>query len=380
MQNNIPQPLLELKTKLHAVTDPRTGRATRHVLLDVLLISICASLCGAQTFTDIALFGRCQQEWFKTWLALPHGIPSHDTFNRLFGLINPAHFRDVFVAWTQSLRHTVAGEVVAIDGKTLRGSATADHGPLHLVNVWASANRLILGRWKVADHSNEITALPELLRALELAGCPAPSGITVDALNCQKNVAKEISEADADYVLALKGNHGTLHDEVKTFLDDAIARCWRDLSHSFHETLEKAHGRIETRRYWITEAIDWLADKPQWEKLRSVAVVEATRDVRGQVSTERRYYLTSLSADAVRLAGAVRGHWEVENCVHWVLDVQLGEDGYVLRQTNAVQNLATLRVLTLNLLRRDQTHKVGVRAKQKAAGWSSCYLLHLLNF
>jgi len=376
MHNNIPPPLLELKTKLQAITDPRTGRATRHVLLDILLISLCASLCGAQSFTDMALFGRCQQDWFKTWLALPHGIPSHDTFNRVFGLINPTLFRDVFVAWTQSLRHAVAGEVVAVDGKTLRGSTARDHGPLHLVNVWASANRLILGQWKVADHSNEITALPALLRALELAGCT----VTVDALNCQKTVAKEISEADADYVLALKGNHSTLHEEVKTFLDDAVARGWRGVPHQFHETLDKDHGRLETRRYWITEVIDWLADKPQWENLRSVAVVEATRAVRGQVSTERRYYLTSLPADAVRLAGAVRGHWEVENCVHWVLDVQMSEDASVLRQTNAVQNLATLRVLTLNILRRDRTQQVGIRAKQKAAGWSSRYLLHLLNF
>jgi predicted transposase YbfD/YdcC len=376
MPNNIPLPLLELKAKLHALTDPRTGRATRHVLLDILLISLCASLCGAQTFTDIALFGRCQQAWFKTWLALPHGIPSHDTFNRVFSLLNPVLFRDLFVAWTQSLRRTVAGEVVAVDGKTLRGSAAHNHGPVHLVNVWASANRLILGQWKVADHSNEITALPELLRALELAGCT----VTVDALNCQKTVAQEISEADADYVLALKGNHGTLHAEVKAFLDDAVARAWRDVPHQFHETLDKDHGRLETRRYWITETIGWLADKSQWENLRSVAVVEATRTVRGAVSRERRYYLTSLPADAPRLAGAVRGHWEVENCVHWVLDVQLGEDACGLRHAHAVQNLAIVRTLTLNILRRDQTHKVGIRAKQKAAGWSSHYLLQLLNF
>jgi predicted transposase YbfD/YdcC len=374
--HKIPTPLLTLQTKLQSITDPRTGRATRHVLLDILLISIGASLCGAQSFTDFALWGRCQHAWLKTWLQLPHGIPSHDTFNRVFGLLDPALVRDVFIAWTQSLRRSVAGEVVAIDGKTLRGSATAAHGPLHLVNVWASANRLVLGQWKVADHSNEITAIPALLRALELAGCT----VTVDALNCQKNVAKEISEADADYVLALKANHGTLHDEVTTFLVDAAARDWRDVPHQFHQTVEKAHGRLETRRYWITEAIDWLADKAEWEKLRSVAVVEATREVRGQISTERRYYLTSLPADAVRLAGAVRGHWEVENCVHWVLDVQLGEDANGVRQTNAVQNLATLRAITLNILRRDQTHKVGVRAKQKAAGWSSPYLLQLLNF
>jgi hypothetical protein len=192
--HNIPTPLLNLQTQLQAIPDPRTGRARRHELLDLLLISLCASLCGAQTFTDIALFGRCQQEWFKTWLALPHGIPSHDPFNRVFGLINPPHFRAVVVAWTQSLRHTIAGEVVAVDGKSLRGSAAHDHEPVHLVNVWASANCLILGQWKVADHSNEITALPALLRALELAGCT----VTVAALNCQKNVAKEISEAEAE--------------------------------------------------------------------------------------------------------------------------------------------------------------------------------------
>jgi len=376
MQHHIPQPLLDLKTKLQAIHDPRTGRAKRHHLLDILLISLCASLCGAQTFTDIALWGRCQHDWLKTWLALPHGIPSHDTFNRIFGLIDPNHFREVFIAWTQSLRRAVAGEVVAVDGKSLRGSATATTGPLHLVNVWASANRLILGQWKVDDHSNEITALPALLRALELAGCV----VTVDALNCQKTVAKEIIEADAEYVLALKGNHGVLHEEVKTFLDDALAGAWRGVPHAAHQTLDKEHGRHEQRRYWITEQIDWLADKAQWEGLRSVAVVESERTVRGQVQTQRRYYLTSLPADAVRLAGAVRGHWEVENSVHWVLDVQLGEDAHGLRQRHAVQNLALLRALTLNILRRDKTHAVGVRAKQKAAGWSCAYLLQLLHF
>ncbi len=187
MHNNIPQSLLNLKAKLQLIADPRTGRAKRHHLLDILLISIYASLCGAQTFTDFALWGRCQQDWLKTWLALPRGIPAHDTFNRVFGLIDPAHFHEVFLTWTQSLRHAVAGEVVAIDGKSLRGSATVASGPLHLVNAWASANRLILGQWKVADHSNEITALPTLLGALELADCV----VTVDALNCQKSVAND---------------------------------------------------------------------------------------------------------------------------------------------------------------------------------------------
>jgi predicted transposase YbfD/YdcC len=258
MPTNIPQPLLNLKAQLQTIADPRTGRAKRHDLLDILLISLCASLCGAQTFTDIALWGRCQQDWLQTWLALPRGIPSHDTFNRVFGLINPDHFRDVFIAWTQSLRRAVAAEVVAVDGKSLRGSATATTGPLHLVNVWASANRLLLGQWKVADHSKEITALPALLRALELTGCI----VTVDALNCQKNIAKEIRMADADFVLALKSNHAVLHTEVQTFLDDAIARGWRDVPHATHTTVGKEHGRHEQRRYWTPSRLTGGPTRP----------------------------------------------------------------------------------------------------------------------
>ena len=235
---------------------------------------------------------------------------------------------------------------------------------------------LVLGQLKVADHSNEITALPALLRALELAGCV----VTVDAMGCQKEVAKEIHEADADYVLALKGNQGTLHAEVKEFLDDAQTRGFAGVAHQYVETVEKDHGRIETRRYWITEEIDWLEDKDQWEALRSVGMVEAVREVNGQVSTERRYYLTSLSAEAGRFAAAVRGHWEIENCLHWVLDVQMGEDRCAVRDQNAAQNLAALRALCLNLLRRDQQVKCGVHSKQKVAGRDHNYLRSLLNF
>ena len=235
---------------------------------------------------------------------------------------------------------------------------------------------LVLGQLKVADHSNEITALPALLRALELAGCV----VTVDAMGCQKEVAKEIHEADADYVLALKGNQGTLHAEVKEFLDDAQTSGFAGVAHQFIETVEKDHGRIETRRYWITEQIGWLADKNQWEALRSVGMVEAVREVDGRRTTERRYYLSSLPAEAARFAAAVRGHWEIENCVHWVLDVQMGEDRCAVRDQNAAQNMAALRVLCLNLLRRDQQVKCGIRSKQKVAGWDHNYLRSLLNF
>ncbi len=365
-----------LKDHFAPLPDPRVGPAKRHELLDILMIAVCAMLCGAEGFTEIAQCGRCKAEWFKSWLALPHGIPSHDTFNRVFGLIDPAKFRDCFLAWTQSLRQVVVGELVALDGKTLRHSRARGHGPIHLVNVWAARNRLVLGQLKVDDHSNEITALPPLLRALELAGCV----VTVDAMGCQKTVAKEIHEADADYVLALKGNQGTLHAEVQAFLDDAHARGFAGLAHQFTQTLEKDHGRIETRRYWITEAIAWLADRPQWEALRSVGMVEAVREVQGKSTTQRRYYLSSLPAQVERFAAAVRGHWEIENCLHWVLDVQMGEDRCAVRQQNAAQNLATLRALCLNQLRRDQRVKLGIRAKQKAAGWDHQYLASLLNF
>lgn len=375
MQNK-PSSSRHLKDHFASLADPRTGRAKRHELLDILLIAVCAMLCGAESFAEMAEFGRCKRGWFKTWLALPHGIPSHDTFNRVFGLIDPTKFMDCFLAWTQSLRETVAGELVALDGKTLRGSRTRTHGPIHLVNVWAARNRLVLAQLKVADHSNEITALPALLRALELAGCV----VTVDAIGCQKTIAKEIHEADADYVLALKGNQGTLHAEVKEFLDDAQRRGFAGAVHQFVETVDKDHGRLETRRYWITEQIGWLADRADWEALRSVGMVEAVRETAGKVTTERRYYLTSLPAEAERFAAAVRGHWQIENSVHWVLDVAMGEDRCAVRQENAAQNLAALRGLCLNLLRRDPQVKRGIRTKQKVAGWDHDYLRSLLNF
>lgn len=376
MQNE-PSPMTRnLKDHFRQLADPRVGPAKRHELLDILMIAVCALLCGAEGFTDIALFGQCKADWLQTWLALPRGIPSHDTFNRVFGLIDPTKFMDCFLAWTQSLREVVAGELVALDGKTLRHSRARGHGPIHLVNVWASRNRLVLGQLKVADHSNEITALPDLLRALELAGCI----VTVDAMGCQKNVAKEIHEADAEYVLALKANQGTLHAEVQAFLDDAQSRGFADVPHQFTETVDKDHGRIETRRYWITEAIGWLADKPQWEALRSVGMVEAVREVDGHSTVQRRYYLSSLPAQAERFAQAVRGHWEIENCLHWVLDVQMGEDRCGVRDQRAAQNLAALRALCLNQLRRDHQINVGIRGKQKAAGWDHNYLRSLLNF
>jgi predicted transposase YbfD/YdcC len=281
------------------------------------------------------------------------------------------------LSWTQNLRAAVGAEIVALDGKTVRRSfdRAKGRGPIHLVSAWASANRLVLGQLKTADKSNEITAVPALLRTLELAECI----VTVDALNCQKNIAKEISEADADYVLTLKANHGTAYAEVLRFLEDARQRNFAGVAHDFLQTVDKEHGRLETRRYWITEQIGWFADRAQWEKLRSVALVESEREGAGERRVERRVFLCSLGGDARLLAQAVRGHWGIENQLHWVLDVQMHEDDCRVRVGHAAENLATLRRIVLNLLRRDTQTKVGTRAKQLKAAWDHAYLQSLLK-
>ena len=364
------------------VPDPRVDRTKSHKLLDILVIGICTLLCCGESFNDMEEFGNAKHDWLKTFLELPNGIPTHDTFNRVFAALDPQHFLACFLRWTQSLRKAVAGEIVAMDGKALRRALNQGESLPYIVSAWAVENGLVLGQIKVADKSNEITAVPELLRALELRGCI----VTTDAMGCQKKIAKQIVASGADYVLALKGNHETVHEEVKTYLDDAILQQADrpvpqggepELVHT--ETVEKDHGRLETRRYWQSENIDWFADLTKWEGLRSVGVVEAVREIKGITSTERRYYLSSLSCDITRFAKAVRGHWGVENKVHWHMDVSFGEDQSRARTGHAAENLATLRRLALNLLKRETIKKRGIRGKQRCAGWDHRYLLRLLG-
>jgi len=359
------------------ICDSRVDRTKDHLLIDILVISVCAMLCGGETFVDMADFGLAKEAWFRTFLKLPNGIASHDTFGRVFAMINPKEFAQCFIHWTQSLRRSLPREIVAIDGKTLRRSHHRKSGrqAIHMVSAWARDNGLVLGQLKTDEKSNEITIIPQLLRSLELAGCI----VTLDAMGCQKNIAKEIHEADADYVLALKGNHEVVHEEVKTFLEDAHAQNFKKVEHDFLETVEKDHGRIETRRYWITEKIDWFADRPKWEALQAVGMVESVRQIDDQTTTERRFYLTSLKADAREFARAVRGHWSIENNLHWILDVCFAEDQCRIRTNYAAQNMAVLRHITLNLLKSDTTKKRGIKSKQKNAAWDNAYLLHLLK-
>jgi predicted transposase YbfD/YdcC len=318
-------------------------------------------------------FAQVRLSWLKTFLRLRNGAPSHDTFNRVFQALDGRRLAESLSRWTQSVRTVLGGEVVALDGKSVRRALNRGEDFRVIVSAWATQSGLLLGQRKVRDKSNEITVVPELLRALELAGCI----VTADAMHCQKNIAKEIIEADADYVLALKGNQGTAFAEVKSFLDDALSRADKHLA--FVETVDKGHGRVEVRRYWQTEKIEWYADRQQWESLRSVGLVESVREINGQRTVERRYYLSSLAADIKRFAKAVRGHWSIENQLHWVLDVVFGEDQARARTGQAAENLAAMRRLALNLLRRDKQCHRSIKGKLMRAAIDPDYLKHLLT-
>ena len=366
--------IVSLIRTLEEVPDPRVDRSKDHDLVDLLVIALCTILVGGDSFYDMEEFAEIRLSWLKTFLRLRNGAPSHDTFNRVFQALDGRQLADALSRWTQSVREVLGGEVVALDGKSVRRALNHGEDFRVIVSAWATESGLLLGQRKVRDKSNEITVVPELLQALELAGCI----VTVDALHCQKNIAKEIIEADADYVLALKGNQGTAFAEVKSFLDDAVSRS--DKALALLETVDKGHGRLEVRRYWQTQHIAWFADQAAWEGLRSVGLVESVREINGRRTVERRYYLSSLPVEISRFAQAVRGHWSIENQLHWVLDVVFGEDQARARTEQAAENLAALRRLAVNLLRKDKQSKRSVKGKLMRAAIDPDYLSHLLTF
>jgi predicted transposase YbfD/YdcC len=282
-----------------------------------------------------------------------------------------------FISWTNALSAASGGDVVAIDGKTLRHSfdRATSTAAIHMVSAWASANRLVLGQLKVEEKSNEITAIPTLLQLLDLNGAV----VTIDAMGCQKEIAKTITEQGADYVLALKAHHPTLSEAVTLFLNEARDTAFADMAHAYHETVDGDHGRIETRRYWITSEIEWLGAQASWANLQSVGMVESRREIGDTVQIDTRYFLTSLPAQGVRFAQAVRQHWGIENSLHWVLDVSFAEDASRIRQDKGAQTFAVLRHIALNLLRREPHHKRGIKARRKRAGWDHDYLVKVLT-
>ncbi len=367
----MPQEKITLMDHFDTLADPRSGNALRHNFFDILVIALYAAVCGADSWNDVEDFGNAKEAWLRTFLALPHGIPSHDTFNRVFAALNPDQLSACFTAWTYAVATKTEGEVVAIDGKTLRRSydRQSDKAALQMVSAWANHNRLVLGQVAVADESNEITAIPRLLSLLELSGCI----VTIDAIGCQQDIATQIVAQQADYVLTVKANQGSLWNEAHS----CFARL--DEQMSFFQTEERGHGRHELRRYWMTDDVPGPLRQIQWTGLRSMGMVESTRTVGEKTSVERRYYISSLSADAARLAEAVRGHWGIENQVHWVLDMVFDEDHSRMRERQSAVNFAILRRFALNILRQDQTGKLSLRRKRLKAGWDNNYLKSLLN-
>jgi predicted transposase YbfD/YdcC len=358
--------------------DPRVNRTKRHLLADILAIAICAVICGADGWVQIAQFGRCKRKWLETFVELPHGIPSHDTFGRVFAKLDPAGFEACFMKWINALAESSAGRLIAIDGKTLRRSfdAAAGKAAIHLVSAWCQANHLVLGQRATDAKSNEITAIPELLKLLDIRGAI----VSIDAMGCQKKIAADIIDGGADYLLQLKGNQGGLHDETALLFDQCLTDDSQGVAYATAQTVNGGHGRIEQRRIWVTPEVGWFAERGQWKNLRTLARVQARRTINGKTSTEYRYYISSLDAgDPARMLELIRGHWEVENSLHWSLDINFREDESRIRKGHAAENYSRLSRIALNLLKRETSQKVGIKTKRLTAGWDHDYLLKLLT-
>ena len=364
---------------LGMVPDPRMARTQRHELLDILVIALCAVIGGADHWTEVVEFGQAKRQWFAGFLKLPNGIPSHDTFARVFRLINTEALEKTCHQWLRSVAGRVQG-VVAIDGKSVRGARDGKRHPLHIVSAWSSQNSMLLGQVRTAEKSNEITAIPELLKLLDIQGCI----VTIDAMGCQKAIAKEIIETGADYVLGLKTNHRHLCLSVASWFDKSLANGFAKQTYSHHLDAAgpSSHGRIERREHWVVEVPMHLkrAAAP-WTGLKTVAMVRRTRQVGDKISTEDSYSLSSLalSVGAQALATAVRSHWSVENELHWSLDVGFREDACQVRKDNAPANLACLRRMALTQLKQETGKKLGIQGKRRRAGWDSEYLETVLR-
>lgn len=362
-----------------SLVDPRIDRTKRHNLMDIVTIALCGVIAGADSWVDVEAFGRRKAEWLRKMLNLPNGIPSHDTFGRVFAKLDAQQFERCFTEWVLAVREVLQGDVVAIDGKRVRRSHDRYIGKdaIHMVSAWASASGVALGQTKVDGRSNEITAIPRLLEMLQVEGCI----VTIDAMGCQKEVASKILEERADYVLAVKKNQGRLHEDVHDTFDLARKSGFDSLDHDYHETINAGHGRVETRRCWAVSDLDhirYVDDDGQWPGLNTLVMVEGERLVGGKTTVESRYYISSLPNDASVLLNAVRSHWSIENQLHWSLDVTFNEDGSRVRSGNGAENFSVLRRMALNLLKAEKSTKRSLAGKRKDAAWDNDYLLKVL--
>ena len=357
------------------VTDPRRRKVT-YPLINVLVIAVCGVICGADDFVAIADFGEKKRHWFRKFLDLRNGIPSHDRFNAIFAAIKPAQFERCFLSWVTAVQDITGGQVIAIDGKTLRRSfdAASSKSAIHMVSAWATANHVSLGQVVVDQKSNEITAIPKLLEMLEIAGCL----VTIDAMGCQTEIARKIVAGGADYVLAVKGNQPTLHQAIEKFFDDHLEDDFARTKVRRHQTEEKGHGRQESRHYYVCPVPDDLPDRSRWAKLAAIGIALSHTQRNGKDCYEVRYYILSRYLSGRRFAETVRGHWGIENHLHWQLDVTFQEDQCRIRKGHADTNFSTLRRTALSLLKKETSLKVGIKNKRLAAGWDESYLEKVL--
>jgi predicted transposase YbfD/YdcC len=359
--------------KFSGLKDPRIERKKLYPLREILFVVLCGMICGAESWRDFVLFGKEKIDFLKEYFEYSNGIPSKDTFARLFAALDPEAFKVCFVEWVKSLQVSLKN-VIAIDGKTLCNSADElnDMPAIHMVSAFATEARLILAQQKVDDKSNEITAIPKLLDLLSLKA----NIVTIDAMGCQKSIAKKIQEKEADYVLSLKGNQGNLNEDVRLFLETEAAKKSSTVIEDIHEEVDKGHGRIEVRKCIVSSHLDWLEKKSEWVGLKTVAMIEETRDFGDKTTFERRFFISSLPADAKRIASAVRAHWLVENALHWTLDVVFNEDGSRIRKKNAAQNMGLVRHIVFNMLSHSKQafKNVAMKALRKKAGWGNSTL------
>jgi predicted transposase YbfD/YdcC len=361
------------------VKDPRINRTKLHELLDIIIIAICGVICGADNWVDIELFGKAKIDWLKTFLKLPNGIPSHDTFGRVFAALNPQEFESSFMEWVQAISQLTQGQVIAIDGKQLRGSRDSGVGKnaIYMVSAWATENQLVLGQRKVDEKSNEITAIPKLLKLLEIKGCI----VTVDAIGTQTKIAQTIIEQEGDYILVVKENQGHLYEDIHDLFEDNQRFNYAGIPHSYAKWVNKDHGRIEIRQCWTISDPEYLAnirDLKRWQGLQTLVMILSERRIGDEVEVQDRYFISSLESNAEKILRAKRSYWGIENRLHWVLDIAFNEDHSRVRKDNAPHNFAILRHMALNLLKNEKTAKGGIKAKRLQCGWNMDYLLKVL--
>lgn len=362
------------------IEDPRVDYLIIHPFINIMTIALCAIIAGADTWADVARFGKSKQSWLGEFLNLEKGTPSHDTFSTLFARLNPDQLKSSFISWAQTIHQRISGEVVAVDGKKLRHSFdNATKEPMiTMVGAWATEAELVLGQEKVANGHNEIPAIKELLPLLDIAGCI----VTIDAIGCQQDITEQIIEQDADYLLAVKGNQENLHDDIAFFFDLAEQNEFSRVNHTYARTVNKGHGRVEIRQCWAIdgeESLQFLRNHQAWSGLQTIVRIQSERHIDDQVSAQTRYFISSLDNDAEQILAAKRAHWGIENRLHWVLDIAFREDDARIRVGHGAENMAILRHMAVNLLKQEKTGKGGIKAKRLQAAWDNKYLAKVLS-